>query len=259
MTGQIIIGLIIPFAGTAFGAALVFFLKKQFSAVSIMAMSGLAAGVMIAASLWSLIIPSIEQCAGMGMFSFVPAAVGVWCGALFLMLIDKAVTNSQKNSTLKKGSKSPSPASMMMFAVTLHNIPEGMAVGIMLAGLAFGNGGVTAGAALAFAVGIGIQNIPEGAIISMPVRAKGRSRLSSFFCGVLSGAVEPLGALITFFAAAVFIPAMPYLLSFAAGAMFYVVIVELVPEFSENKGSFWGMIFFVLGFTLMMALDVALG
>lgn len=253
MTGQIILGLLIPFAGTTIGAALVFLLKRQFSTVSIMAMSGLAAGVMIAASVWSLIIPSIEQCSYMEMLAFVPAAVGFWCGVFFLMIIDKAVIGSQKHSV--KASKT----GMMVLAVTLHNLPEGMAVGIMLAGLVFGNGGVTAGAALAFAAGIGIQNIPEGAIISMPIRAKGRSRISSFFCGVLSGAVEPLGALITFLAASVFIPAMPYLLSFAAGAMFYVVIVELVPEFNDKNGYFRGMFFFVLGFTIMMALDVALG
>ena len=175
------------------------------------------------------------------------------------MLVDKAALRAQKKADRIALNKGASANRMMILAVTLHNFPEGMAVGIMYAGFAYGSSGVTAGAALAFALGIGIQNIPEGAIISMPLHAEGKSKIRSFFCGAVSGAVEPIGAVITFAAASVFIPAMPYLLSFAAGAMIYVVINELVPDFTDKKNSAAGIIFFTAGFTLMMALDVALG
>lgn len=259
MTGQTILGILIPFAGTALGAAIVFFLKESFGHRSVRAMSGLAAGVMTAASVWSLIIPSVEKCADMQFWAFAPAAAGLWCGTFFLMLIDKAALRAEKKARRIAGYKSSSSTKMMLLAVTIHNIPEGMSVGIMFAGLAYENTGLSMGAALAFALGIGIQNLPEGAIISMPLRAEGFSKSKAFFLGTLSGAVEPVAAVITFAAASVFLPAMPYFLSFAAGAMIYVVICELIPEFSDKTDSYKGMLFFMAGFTLMMALDIAMG
>ena len=260
MNNTTLIGLLIPFLGTALGSACVFFMKKQMGAKVQKALSGFAAGVMVAASIWSLIIPAMEQSESMGKLSFLPAFIGFWIGILFLLLLDSVIPHLHLNATQAEGPKSKlKKATMMVLAVTLHNIPEGMAVGVVLAGVFSGNAMITTGGALALAIGIAIQNFPEGAIISMPLCAEGKSKGKAFLSGVLSGAVEPVGALLTLLAAGLFVPAMPYLLSFAAGAMIYVVVEELVPEMSEGEHSNIGVIMFAFGFTLMMALDVALG
>lgn len=260
MSTDIISGIIIPFAGTALGSACVFFMKNELKRSVQRALSGFAAGVMVAASIWSLIIPAMEQCEDMGKLSFLPAFIGFWIGALFLLLLDSVIPHLHLNADKAEGPRAAlKRTTMMVLAVTLHNIPEGMAVGVVLAGLASGNELITSGGALALALGIAIQNFPEGAIISMPLCADGNGKSKAFLYGVLSGAVEPVGAILTLLAAGLFIPAMPYLLSFAAGAMIYVVVEELIPEMSEGEHSNIGVIMFVMGFTLMMALDVALG
>ncbi len=253
-------GLLIPFLGTALGSACVFFMRKELNNLVQRALTGFAAGVMVAASIWSLIIPAMEQSEHMGRLSFVPAFIGFWLGILFLLLLDSVIPHLHMNADKAEGPHSKlARTTMMVLAVTLHNIPEGMAVGVVYAGLISGNSTITSGGALALAIGIAIQNFPEGAIISMPLRAEGKSRIRAFADGVMSGAVEPVGALLTIFAAGMFVPFMPYLLSFAAGAMIYVVVEELIPEMSEGKHSNIGVLMFALGFTLMMALDVALG
>ena len=253
-------GILIPFAGTALGSAGVFFMKKQMSNSLQRALTGFAAGVMVAASIWSLLIPAMDESAGMGKFAFVPAAVGFWIGILFLLLLDSVIPHLHMNAKKAEGPKSKlARTTMMVLAVTLHNIPEGMAVGVVYAGFLSGNAEITAGGALALAIGIAIQNFPEGAIISMPLKAEGKSTFKAFLDGVLSGAVEPIGALLTIFFAGLFVPAMPYMLSFAAGAMMYVVVEELSPEMSEGEHSNIGVVMFSVGFTLMMILDVALG
>ena len=260
MNKTTIIGLLIPFLGTALGSGCVFFMKKQLGEKVQKALTGFAAGVMVAASIWSLIIPAMEQSEKMGRLSFLPAFIGFWIGILFLLLLDSVIPHLHLNAEQSEGPKSKlQRATMMVLAVTLHNIPEGMAVGVVYAGLLSGSTTITAGGALALAIGIAIQNFPEGAIISMPLCAEGKSKGKAFLDGVLSGAVEPVGALLTILAAGFFVPAMPYLLSFAAGAMMYVVVEELIPEMSEGKHSNIGVIMFAVGFTLMMALDVALG
>ncbi|MBR6094887.1 MAG: ZIP family metal transporter [Lachnospiraceae bacterium] len=260
MNKTTIIGLLIPFAGTSLGSACVFFMKKQLGDKVQKALTGFAAGVMVAASVWSLIIPAMDQSENMGKLSFLPAFIGFWLGILFLLLLDSVIPHLHLNATQSEGPKSKlKRTTMMVLAVTLHNIPEGMAVGVVLAGLLAGNATITTGGALALAIGIAIQNFPEGAIISMPLCAEGKSKGKAFLGGVLSGAVEPVGALLTILAAGLFVPAMPYLLSFAAGAMVYVVVEELIPEMSEGKHSNIGVVMFAFGFTLMMALDVALG
>ena len=260
MNTGIISGIMIPFIGTSLGAACVFFMKNELKVSVQRALSGFAAGVMVAASIWSLIIPAMEQCEDMGKLSFVPAFVGFWLGALFLLILDSVIPHLHLNAEKAEGPKARlKRTTMMVLAVTLHNIPEGMAVGVVFAGLASGNALITSGGALALALGIAIQNFPEGAIISMPLCAEGNSKGKAFFYGVLSGAVEPIGAVLTIVAASFIIPAMPYLLSFAAGAMMYVVVEELIPEMSEGEHSNIGVVMFVMGFTLMMALDVALG
>ena len=260
MIKETAVGLLIPFLGTSLGAAGVFFMKKEMSNKVQKALSGFASGVMVAASIWSLIIPAMDQSEGLGKLSFLPAVVGFWLGILFLLLLDCIIPHLHLHSDKAEGPKSAlKRATMMVLAVTLHNIPEGMAVGVVFAGLLSGSSSITAGGALALAIGIAIQNFPEGAIISMPLRAEGQSKGKAFLEGVLSGAVEPIGALLTIFAAGLIVPAMPYLLSFAAGAMMYVVVEELVPEMSEGEHSNVGVILFAVGFTLMMALDVALG
>ena len=250
----------IPFAGTAFGSACVFFMKKKLGTGVQRALTGFAGGVMVAASIWSLIIPAMEQTEGLGSLSFLPACAGFWLGILFLLLLDSVIPHLHMNADKAEGPRANlKKTTMMVLAVTLHNIPEGMAVGVVYAGFVSGNAAITAGGALALAIGIAIQNFPEGAIISMPLHAEGKSKWRAFADGVLSGAVEPLGAALTVVAAGFFIPAMPYLLSFAAGAMMYVVVEELIPEMSEGEHSNIGVIMFAAGFTLMMALDVALG
>ena len=260
MNKDIIIGLLIPFIGTSLGSACVFFMRKEMNRMLQRALTGFAAGVMVAASIWSLLIPSMEQSEGMGRLSFLPAFIGFWLGILFLLLLDSVIPHLHLNTDKAEGPRSKlKKTTMMVLAVTLHNIPEGMAVGVVYAGLLSGNNSISAGGAFALALGIAIQNFPEGAIISMPLRSEGKKRNRAFAGGVLSGAVEPVGALLTIFAAGLFVPVMPYLLSFAAGAMIYVVVEELIPEMSEGKHSNIGVIMFALGFTVMMALDVALG
>ena len=215
---------------------------------------------MVAASIWSLLIPAIEQSESMGSLSFLPAFIGFWIGILFLLLLDHMIPHLHVGSEQTEGPKSNlSRTAMMVLAVTLHNIPEGMAVGVMYAGFLAGNTPITAAGALALSIGIAIQNFPEGAIISMPLRAEGESKNRAFWGGVLSGVVEPIGAVLTILAAQLVIPVLPYLLSFAAGAMLYVVVEELIPEMSQGEHSNIGTIFFAVGFSVMMVLDVALG
>ena len=256
----VITGLLIPFAGTAAGSACVFLLKKELKPGIQRALTGFAAGVMVAASIWSLIIPAIEQSAPMGKFAFLPAFIGFWLGILFLLLLDHIIPHLHRNIDQAEGLKSKlTRTTMMVLAVTLHNIPEGMAVGVVYAGLMSGSGNITAGGALALALGIAIQNFPEGAIISMPLYSEGKSKLKSFWLGVLSGAVEPVFGALTVIIAGLVVPAMPYFLSFAAGAMLYVVVEELIPGMSAGKHTNIGVVSFAAGFSLMMALDVALG
>lgn len=251
---------LLPFLGTALGAACVFFLKGAMSDHLQRALSGFAAGVMVAASVWSLLIPALEQAEAMGKWSFVPAVVGFWIGILFLLILDRLIPHLHRNAEQAEGPKSHlQRTTMLVLAVTLHNIPEGMAVGVVYAGFAAGNSGISAMGVLALALGIAIQNFPEGAIISMPLRAEGVKKSKAFSYGVLSGLAEPVGALLTIAAASVLVPALPYLLSFAAGAMLYVVVEELIPEMSAGEHSNIGTVFFAVGFSIMMILDVALG
>ncbi len=257
---EVFLGILIPFLGTAAGAACVFFMKSSLSDLVQRSLAGFAAGVMVAASIWSLLIPAIEQSAALGKLSFFPAFAGFWLGVLFLLTLDRMIPHLHIGSEQAEGPKSDlSRTAMMVLAVTLHNIPEGMAVGVMYAGFLSGSTQITAASALALSLGIAIQNFPEGAIISMPLRAEGENRGRAFLGGVLSGAVEPIGAVLTILAAQLIIPALPYLLSFAAGAMLYVVVEELIPEMSQGRHSNIGTVFFAAGFSVMMALDVALG
>ena len=254
------LGIMIPFLGTTLGAACVFFMKKSLGDLVQRSLAGFAAGVMVAASIWSLLIPAIEQSEDMGKLSFLPAFIGFWSGVLFLLLLDRLISHLHVGSEQAEGPKSKlGRTSMMVLAVTLHNIPEGMAVGVVYAGFLSGNTQITAASALVLSFGIAIQNFPEGAIISMPLRAEGERKGRAFLGGVLSGVVEPIGAVLTILAAQLVIPALPYLLSFAAGAMLYVVVEELIPEMSQGRHSNLGTVFFAVGFSVMMALDVALG
>ena len=253
-------GILIPFLGTSFGAACVFFMRQALNKQIQRALTGFAAGVMVAASIWSLLIPAIEQSARLRTLAFLPAAAGFWLGILFLLLLDRLVPHLHLGSDQAEGPKSQlQRTTMMILAVTLHNIPEGMAVGVVYAGYLSGASQITAAGALALSLGIAIQNFPEGAIISMPLRAEGMKKGRAFLGGVLSGVVEPIGAVLTVLAAGLVVPALPYLLSFAAGAMLYVVVEELIPEMSEGKHSNIGTVFFAIGFSLMMVLDVSLG
>lgn len=255
-----ITGLLIPFIGTAAGSACVFFMKRELGKSLQRALTGFAAGVMVAASVWSLLIPSMEQAEYMGRFAFLPASAGFLLGIGFLLILDSIIPHLHMNAEKAEGPASRlAKTTMMVLAVTLHNIPEGMAVGIVYAGYLTGSGNITSGGALALSLGIAIQNFPEGAIISMPLHVEGKSKGKAFADGVLSGAVEPVFGLLAVAAAGLVVPAMPYLLSFAAGAMMYVVVEELVPEMSEGEHSNIGVVMFSIGFTLMMILDVALG
>lgn len=254
------LGVLIPFLGTSLGAACVFFTKKTLSDSVQRSLTGFAAGVMVAASVWSLLIPAIEQSENLGALSFLPAFIGLWCGVIFLLILDLVIPHLHTKSGQKEGPESKlQRTTMMVLAVTLHNIPEGMAVGVVYAGYVSGNAGITAAGALALSLGIAIQNFPEGAIISMPLRAEGMKKSKAFLGGVLSGIVEPIGAVLTILAAQLIVPLLPYLLSFAAGAMFYVVVEELIPEMSQGQHSNIGTVFFAVGFSIMMVLDVALG
>ena len=249
-----------PFLGNNIGRGLrVLYEKIPWDLVQ-RSLAGFAAGVMVAASIWSLLIPAIEQSEGMGKLSFLPAFIGFWVGVLFLLLLDHLIPHLHVGSNQAEGPKSRlGRSTMMVLAVTLHNIPEGMAVGVVYAGFLAGNAQITAASALVLSLGIAIQNFPEGAIISMPLRAEGESKDKTFLGGVLSGVVEPVGAMLTILAAQLVIPALPYFLSFAAGAMLYVVVEELIPEMSQGKHSDIGTVFFAVGFSVMMTLAVALG
>ncbi len=257
---ETLLGILIPFVGTAVGAACVFFMRKTLAVGVQRALTGFAAGVMVAASVWSLLIPAIAQSSAMGDWAFVPAFVGLWLGVLFFLLLDHVTPHIHNNSVSAEGPKTKlSRVTMTVLAVTIHNIPEGMAVGIVYAALLSGASGITAASALALSVGIAIQNFPEGAIVSMPLCSEGMRKPRAFVAGVLSGAVEPIAAFLTILCSAFIAPILPYLLSFAAGAMLYVVVEELIPEMSQGKHSDIGVIFFAVGFSLMMFLDVALG
>lgn len=260
MNIEVIGGILIPFVGTMLGAAGVFFIKNELDHLVQRALTGFAAGVMVAASVWSLLIPAMEQSEGMGRLAFVPAAVGFWIGIIFLLLLDRVIPHLHRNSEKAEGPKSRlTRTTMLVLAVTLHNIPEGMAVGAVYAGYLTGNARITAMGALALSIGIAIQNFPEGAIISMPLCAEGMKKSKAFAGGTLSGIVEPVGAAVTILAAGLIVPALPYLLSFAAGAMIYVSVEELIPEMSTGEHSNIGTLFFNVGFCLMMILDVAFG
>ena len=251
--------ILIPFLGTALGAAMVFFLKKQISDGVQKALTGFAAGVMTAASFWSLLQPALESSAHLGTLAFLPAAAGFLIGMGFLLTLDMMNPHlhlDRQQEGPRSGFRRPTK---LILAVTLHNIPEGMAVGVVCAGFLAGNTGITAAGALTLALGIAIQNFPEGAIVSMPLLAEGMPRQKTFWMGVLSGAVEPAAAVITLLAAGLVTPVMPYFLAFAAGAMIYVVVEELIPEMSGGRHSNVGTIAFAFGFVVMMVLDVALG
>ena len=260
MNIEVIYGILIPFVGTTLGAAGVFFMKKELSDLVQRALTGFAAGVMVAASVWSLLIPAMEQSESLGRLAFLPAAVGFWIGILFLLLLDHIIPHLHRNSEKAEGPKSKlARTTMLVLAVTLHNITEGMAVGVVYAGYLTGNTKITAMGALALSIGIAIQNFPEGAIISMPLRAQGITKLRAFVYGTLSGIVEPIAAFLTIWLTGLVVPLLPYFLSFAAGAMIYVVVEELIPEAQNGKHTNVGTIGVAAGFTLMMILDVALG
>lgn len=256
----LILGILVPFAGTVLGSACVFFMRKKMAPRLQKTLTGFAAGVMVAASVWSLLIPSIEMTGKEGLASIIPATVGFLVGILFLLFLDETIPHQHIESNLSEGPKTHlSRTSKLVFAVTLHNIPEGMAVGVALAAALENNEYMPMAGALALSLGIAIQNFPEGAIVSMPLHTAGNSRGKSFMIGSLSGIVEPIGAVLTILFASLVIPALPYLLAFAAGAMIYVVVEELIPETQNGTHSNFGTIGFAVGFLLMMALDVLLG
>ena len=254
------IGLLIPLLGTMLGSAFVFFMKEEMSPRVQKSLLGFASGVMVAASVWSLLIPAMDMEASKGAWSVMPAATGFLLGMVFLLAIDELTPHLHIGTDTPEGPRAHlSRTAMLALAVTIHNLPEGMAVGVVFAGVENGAVGLSLASAIAVSIGIAIQNVPEGAIISMPMRAAGNSRWRSFIIGSLSGAVEPLGGIIIILLASLMIPAMPYMLAFAAGAMFYVVVEELIPEASEGEHSNLSTVGFAIGFVLMMVLDVVLG
>ncbi|MBQ6886122.1 MAG: ZIP family metal transporter [Lachnospiraceae bacterium] len=258
--GYVLMGIMIPFIGTMLGASCVFFMKKEMQPLLKKSLLGFASGVMVAAGVWSLLIPAIDMSESMGKFAFVPAAIGFGIGMAFLLLMDKIIPHLHLESTKPEGMKADlKKTTMLVLAVTLHNIPEGMAVGVAFAGLLAAGSPITLAGAFALAAGIAIQNFPEGAIISMPLRSEGAGKGKAFLYGMISGIVEPLGALVTILLTSLTKPMLPYLLAFAAGAMLYVVVEELIPEASEGEHSNVGTIGFAIGFIIMMILDVALG
>lgn len=259
-TVKIIIGIIIPFLGTTLGAAMVFFLKNEMKPRLQKALLGFASGVMIAASVWSLLIPAIDMAEESGTTAWIPAVVGFLSGMGFLLLLDTVIPHLHVNSDKPEGKSSHLGKSLMLvLAVTLHNIPEGMAVGVVFAGMASGSTVISAAGAFALAIGIAIQNFPEGAIISMPLIGTGITKRKAFSYGVLSGVVEPVGAILTILLTSLITPVLPYILSFAAGAMIYVVVEELIPESQSGEHSNIGTVGVAIGFSLMMILDIALG
>lgn len=253
-------GLFIPFLGTSLGAACVFFMRGEMHRGVQRGLTGFASGVMVAASIWSLLIPAIEESSDWGKLAFLPAVIGFGGGILFLLFLDHIIPHLHMGAERAEGPRSHlARTTMLVLAVTLHNIPEGMAVGVVLAGFLSGHGDITYASAMALSIGIAIQNFPEGAIISMSLRGAGMGKMKSFVGGMLSGAVEPVGGMLTILLTSLVVPLMPYLLSFAAGAMMYVVVEELIPEMSEGEHSDIGVLTFALGFMVMMTLDVALG
>lgn len=251
-------GIMIPFIGTTAGAGCVYFMKNKMNDLVQKILLGFASGVMVAASVWSLLIPAMDMSQDMGKLAFIPASVGFLLGIVFLLALDKLVPHMHLDNEKEGPQSHLKKSTMLVLAVTLHNIPEGMAVGVIFAGLASGSQGVTVAGALALSIGIAIQNFPEGAIISMPLKSAGLSKNKSFIYGMLSGIVEPIGAAITVLMASYVVPILPYLLAFAAGAMIYVVVEELIPEASQGKHSNVATIGFAIGFVVMMILDVAL-
>lgn len=253
------IGILIPLLGTALGSGFVFFVKKEMNQNTIRMMSGFAAGVMVAASFWSLLNPAIEMSEGLGNWKFLPASIGFILGIVFLYVLDIVIPHMHIDQTSEGVPSSLSKSIKMLFAITLHNIPEGMAVGIVFASALNQNHSISLLGAIALAIGIAIQNIPEGAIVSIPLYQVGNSRFKTFLYGVASGVVEPIGSIVMILFSAYFIHILPYFLAFAAGAMFYVVIEELIPEFASGKHSNLGTMSFALGFCIMMILDVVFG
>lgn len=264
MSKDLVIGLLIPFIGTSLGSAMVYLMKNELSGKIQKSLSGFAAGVMVAASIWSLLIPAMDMVdQKLGKMAWIPAVVGFAVGIIFLLFLDNVVPHQHVDSDVAEGPKNDSlrKTTMMVLAVVIHNIPEGMAVGVTFAGVLSGNTDLTMAGAMALSLGIAIQNFPEGAIISMPLKSQGIGKTKSFIMGVLSGAVEPVAAVLTILLSQIMIPILPYLLSFAAGAMFYVVVEELIPE-ATGEGedhSNLGVIWFSVGFSVMMILDVMLG
>ena len=257
---DIFAGIMIPFIGTAAGAGCVFFLRGNLNPFIQKMLLGFASGVMVAASVWSLLIPAMDMSQGMEKLAFIPAAVGFLLGIVFLLAMDKLIPHLHLGSDKPEGRASNwKKSTMLVLAVTLHNIPEGMAVGVVFAGMLSGNGGITAAGAMALSLGIAIQNFPEGAIISLPLKSEGMSRQNAYLYGAAPGIVEPTGAGVTILLASFIEPVLPYLLAFAAGAMIYVVVEELIPESAEGDHSNIGTIGFAVGFVIMMILDVALG
>ena len=260
MSAEFLIGLIVPFLGTTLGAACVFLLRRSLSRTVERALAGFAAAVMVAAAIWSLLIPSIEAAGDMGRFAFAPAVIGFWFGTLFLLLLDRLIPHLHLRAKAAEGPQTGfQKRTLLVLAVTLHNIPEGIAVGVVFAGWMAGSATVTLAGSMTLAIGIAIQNFPEGLIVSLPLRAGGGSKKRAFLLGTASGAVEPIAALAAIGVSQVAIPLLPYLLGFAAGAMVYVVVEELIPQMSEGQHSNIGTVLFAVGFTLMMVLDVALG
>ena len=256
---SVIVGILIPFLGTTLGAACVFFLKNNISDRLSRALSGFAGGIMVSASFFSLILPALEQTQHLGKLAFLPVASGFFVGMLFLLVLDLLIPHIHLDRS-EEGPKTGLKRTTKLFlAVTLHNLPEGMVVGVVFAGWVYGNNEITLAGATVLAVGIALQNFPEGAVVSMPMRAEGLPKGKTFLFGMLSGVIEPIGALMTVFAASLFLPIIPYLLAFAAGAMFYVVVEELVPEMAKGEHNNTGTVCFALGFILMMALDIAFG
>ena len=257
---EILSAVLLPFLGTTIGSALVFFMKGEMNRTLQRILMGFASGVMVAASIWSLIIPAMDQSEHLGKLAFLPAFIGVWGGFLFLLILDHLIPHLHLNSDCPEGRNCGlGKSTMMVLAVALHNLPEGMAVGVVVAGWLSGQESISFASALALSLGIALQNLPEGAIISMPLKSQGMSRRRAFGYGVASGIIEPVGAVLTILLANLVVPVLPYLLAFAAGAMLYVVVEELIPEMSEGEHSNIGTVFFAVGFTLMMMLDVALG
>ena len=257
---ELVTGLAIPFVGTTLGSAMVFLMKNKINIKVEKLLLGFASGVMIAASIWSLIMPSIAMAEEQGKIAWIPASIGFLLGMVFLLVLDSIIPHLHLNSDSPEGISSKlKKTTMMVLAVTLHNIPEGMAVGVVFAGAMLGNTGITMASAFALAIGIAIQNFPEGAIISMPLKSEGISKLKAFWYGTLSGIVEPIGAIITILLTNLVVPVLPYFLSFAAGAMIYVVVEELIPESQTGEHSNIGTVGVAIGFVIMMILDVALG